>query len=79
MLHFHRQLLFLAKGKEQVNPHLQEILNNITTRLVALEDRQGKKEWVGLTEAERLEIIAVGGEAAVLYVTEAKLREKNSG
>jgi hypothetical protein len=38
-----------------------------------------KKEWVGLTEAERLEIIAVGGEAAVLYVTEAKLREKNNG
>jgi len=37
------------------------------------------REWVGLTEAERLEIIAVGGEAAVLYVTEAKLREKNSG
>lgn len=40
---------------------------------------QHEKEWVGLTEAERLEIIAVGGEAAVLYVTEAKLREKNSG
>ena len=37
------------------------------------------REWQGLTEAERLEIIAVGGEAAVLYVTEAKLREKNSG
>ena len=38
-----------------------------------------QRKWVGLTEAERLEIIAVGGEAAVLYVTEAKLREKNSG
>lgn len=37
-----------------------------------------KKEWVGLTEDERLEIIAVGGEAAVLYVTEAKLKDKNT-
>lgn len=36
------------------------------------------KEWVGLTEEERLEILGVGGEAAVLYVTEAKLREKNN-
>lgn len=36
------------------------------------------KEWIGLTEEERLEILGVGGEAAVLYVTEAKLREKNS-
>ena len=37
-----------------------------------------KREWVGLTEEERLEILAVGGEAAVLYVTEAKLKEKNT-
>jgi hypothetical protein len=37
-----------------------------------------QREWQGLTEAERLEIIAVGGEAAVLYVTEAKLKEKNT-
>jgi hypothetical protein len=36
-----------------------------------------QREWQGLTEEERLEIIGVGGEAAVLYVTEAKLREKN--
>jgi len=35
--------------------------------------------WQGLTEEERLEILAVGGEAAVLYVTEAKLKEKNGG
>jgi hypothetical protein len=38
-----------------------------------------QRKWQGLTDEERLEIIAVGGEAAVLYVTEAKLREKNSG
>ncbi len=38
-----------------------------------------QREWVGLTEEERLEILAVGGEAAVLYVTEAKLKEKNNG
>ena len=37
-----------------------------------------QREWVGLTEEERLEILGVGGEAAVLYVTEAKLREKNN-
>ena len=41
------------------------------------EQYHKKKEWVGLTEEERLEILGVGGEAAVLYVTEAKLREKN--
>ena len=40
---------------------------------------QPEREWVGLTEEERLEILGVGGEAAVLYVTEAKLREKNNG
>ncbi len=48
--------------------------------ILAIKSRlaQPKKEWVGLTEDERLEIIAVGGEAAVLYVTEAKLKEKNT-
>ena len=44
-----------------------------------LDPTNQRREWVGLTEEERLEIIAVGGEAAVLYVTEAKLKEKNSG
>lgn len=37
-----------------------------------------QKEWIGLTDEERLEILAVGNEAAVLYVTEVKLREKNT-
>jgi hypothetical protein len=36
-----------------MNPYLQEILHNITTRLAKLEEAQPKKEWVGLTDEER--------------------------
>ena len=46
---------------------------------VPLYTASPQREWQGLTEEERLEILGVGGEAAVLYVTEAKLREKNNG
>jgi len=36
-----------------MNPYLQDILHNITTRLAKLEEGQQKKEWVGLTDEER--------------------------
>jgi len=46
--------------------------------LYCVECSKPMREWIELTDEERLEIIAVGGEAAVLYVTEAKLKEKNT-
>ena len=49
-----------------------------TYKPIALYTDPPQREWVGLTEEERLEILGVGGEAAVLYVTEAMLREKNA-
>jgi hypothetical protein len=36
-----------------MNPYLQDILHNITTRLAKLEEAQSKKDWVGLTDEER--------------------------
>ena len=33
-----------------MNPYLQDILHNITTRLAKLEEAQPEKEWVGLTD-----------------------------
>ena len=37
------------------------------------------KPWVGLTTEDRVEILRARGEASVLHLTEAKLREKNNG
>ena len=36
------------------------------------------KPWVGLTTEDRVEILRARGEASVLHLTEAKLREKNT-
>jgi len=38
---------------------------------------QQRKPWVGLTSEDKVEILRANGEAAVLILTEAKLREKN--
>jgi len=62
----HNAGLYHGKPDESLNP-------------LPLYTAPPQREWVGLTEEERLEILAVGGEAAVLYVTEAKLKEKNNG
>jgi hypothetical protein len=67
-----------------MNPYLQDILHNITTRLAKLEEAQVKKEWVGLTYEDMIEVwngLYKGGE--VLPTTfgmaiEAKLKEKNT-
>ncbi len=37
-----------------------------------------EKPWVGLTAEDRVEILRAKGEAAVLNLTEAKLKEKNA-
>lgn len=67
-----------------MNPYLQDILHNITTRLAKLEEAQVKKEWVGLTDDEILEEYrqAYGDDGNLTDVyfaraIEAKLKEKN--
>ena len=37
-----------------------------------------KRQWVGLTDEDRLKILRINGEAAVCEATEAKLKEKNT-
>jgi len=59
-----------------MNPYLQQILHDITTRLAALEQRT----WVGLDEEEHDEIIkqcAALDSRYVAAIVEAKLKEKN--
>jgi hypothetical protein len=63
-----------------MNPRLQEILHNITTRLAALEEAQ-KKEWQGLPNDEVIERANEFRDPetylrGVLWA-EAKLKEKN--
>jgi len=62
-----------------MNPYLQDILHNITTRLTKLEEAQPKKEWVGLTDEDRWELVqkTPSFDEAVAAV-EAKLKEKNT-
>ncbi len=61
-----------------MNPHLQEILHNITTRLAALEQSQ-KKEWQGLTDEEKTYLAWESNNGAhCVAMTEAKLKEKNA-
>jgi hypothetical protein len=61
-----------------MNPYLQDILHNITTRLAKLEEAQPKKEWVGLTDEEIKEILDCGRPDLVnIKKAEQKLKEKN--
>ena len=48
--------------------------------MVHLPDKRppASKPWVGLTSEDKVEILRANGEAAVLILTEAKLREKNA-
>lgn len=62
-----------------MNPYLQDILHNITTRLAKLEEAQVKKEWVGLTDEERIEIWKERTGVTMFRKIEAKLKEKNNG
>jgi hypothetical protein len=71
-----------------MNPYLQDILHNITTRLAKLEEVQVKKEWVGLTEDEVDQYFKDEWYSYSSYHNcfkeimrwqEAKLKEKNGG
>jgi hypothetical protein len=64
-----------------MNPYLQDILHNITTRLAKLEEAQVKKEWVGLTDKEVV-ILAYQSqenECTAIRLAEQALKEKNHG
>lgn len=68
-----------------MNPYLQDILHNITTRLAKLEEAQEKKEWTGLTDKE-IEVLwgepvnyMYSGHYNAIRAIEAKLKEKNYG
>lgn len=62
-----------------MNPNLQVILHNITTRLAKLEEGQQKKEWVGLTDEERTYLAWESNNGThCVAMTEAKLKEKNT-
>jgi hypothetical protein len=66
-----------------MNPYLQDILHNITTRLTKLEEAQPKKEWVGLTDQEIEDFwgepvrLMYSGHYNAIRAIEAKLKEKN--
>ena len=62
-----------------MNPYLQDILHNITTRLVKLEEAQVKKEWVGLTDDEiKNSMRGHNTQVEFARAIEAKLKEKNT-
>ena len=61
-----------------MNPYLQDILHNITTRLAKLEEAQSKKEWVGLTDREIDDLDYSGTRVEFARDIEAKLKEKNT-
>jgi hypothetical protein len=68
-----------------MNPYLQDILHNITTRLAKLEQAQPNKEWIGLTNEEILEEYRQSygddGNLTDVYFARAiefKLKQKNA-
>ena len=62
-----------------MNPYLQDILHNITTRLAKLEEAQVKKEWVGLTDDEiKNSMRGHNTQVEFARAIEAKLKEKNT-
>ena len=70
---------FMLDALRKEHKRLNSYTHKVGKYDLALYTAPPQREWQGLTDEERREILAVGGEAAVLYVTEAKLRERNSG
>jgi hypothetical protein len=67
-----------------MNPHLQQILHDITVRITKLEEAQQQRTWVGLT-ADELNVISDSMKTwnsfqitDVYFAIEAKLKEKNT-
>ena len=75
------QILLYRMGEEHMNPHLQQILHDITVRITKLEEaQQPQRTWVGLSNGEMIELseMQLGSWDLILEV-EAKLKEKNHG
>jgi len=63
-----------------MNPHLQQILHDITVRITKLEElQQPQRTWVGLTmqDVKVIEDNAPSIQMAI-FMTEATLKEKNT-
>jgi len=64
-----------------LNPHLQQILHDITVRITKLEEaQQPQRTWVGLTDEEIIILIKQFPDHLtwdVARAIEAKLKEKN--
>ena len=68
-----------------MNPHLQQILHDITVRITKLEEAQKPQRiWVGLTDEEIDELhgspmdLEHSGALKWVRIIEAKLKEKNT-
>lgn len=70
----------LVKGKWPHEQALEELAGYTSPPIEAtpLASQRSVKPWVGLTTEDKVEILRANGEAAVLILTEAKLREKNA-
>lgn len=61
-----------------MNPHLQQILHDITVRITKLEEaQQSQRTWVGLTEDEMQSLWDRYAYMEMMRAIEAKLKDKN--
>jgi hypothetical protein len=71
-----------------MNPHIQQILHDITVRITKLEEaQQPQRTWVGLTDEEKIKLWdraekrqayqSVPAFIALIQEVESKLKEKN--
>ena len=70
----------LVKGKWPHEQALEELAGYTSPPIEAtpLASQRSVKPWVGLTDEDKVEILRANGEAVVMMLTEAKLREKNT-
>jgi len=66
-----------------MNPHLQQILHDITVRITKLEEAQQQRTWVGLTDEDQFNLVHAMNEndwdaVQMMDAIEAKLKEKNT-
>lgn len=70
-------LLEASAQREQSAASKPEPLQLEDTHGLTVE-AQPAREWVGLTDEDKLEILRANGESTVMRITESKLREKNT-
>ena len=76
------QALQEIESLENLTDQQERVFGRLCDKMrAALAEQPAEQEsmaWVGLSEDDKLEILRTNGEAAVMYLTEAKLREKNA-